>query len=76
MFQNPTTFFVLCAAVVKMLYVDLDDTIRVVDMTLAIRILQSYGKIEPSKSALTKLRTINRSNSKSLSQRSPTDQEA
>jgi len=33
MFQNPTTFFVLCAAVVKMLYVDLDDTIRFVDVT-------------------------------------------
>jgi len=33
MFQIPTTFFVLCATVVKILYVDLDDTIRVVDMT-------------------------------------------
>ena len=32
MFQNPT-FFVLCATVVKMFSSDLDDTIRVVDMT-------------------------------------------
>ena len=45
----------LCATVVKMLYVDLDDRIRVVDMTRASRILQSYGKIVPSKSAHRKL---------------------
>ena len=32
--QNPTTFFVLRATVMKMLQVsDLDDTIRVADMT-------------------------------------------
>ena len=32
MFQNSTTFFVLCATVVKCRMSDLDDTIRVVDM--------------------------------------------
>ena len=32
MFQNPTTFFVLCATVVKMLYVGFRFAIRTIDI--------------------------------------------